>query len=119
MAQRSVSDNVALTNSSRNRSMAGPTTHPFLKAFACAAAVYAIVVIVALLTLGTPARPEYGARLLGELFSFVVIPALITGFIAWRSKRAWSTWRIVGIYALAQLVVFVLWLVNAIGNLPK
>jgi hypothetical protein len=96
--------------------MAGPTTHPFLKAFACAAAVYATVVVATLLLLGMPTRPGYGAYLLGALFSFVAIPALITGFFAWRSARVWSTWRIVGIYALAQFAVLVLFVIS---KLPK
>jgi hypothetical protein len=99
--------------------MAGPTTHPFLKPFACAAAVYATVVVGTLLTLGTPTQPDAGARMLGELFSFVVIPALITGFFAWRGARVWSTWKIVGIYALVQVAVLVLWLVSLISKLPK
>jgi hypothetical protein len=96
--------------------MAGPTVKPFQRAFACAAAVFIVVVVATSMLLGIPANAELGGRLMGRLFIAVAIPALITGFFARQSAKAWSNWRIVAIFTVV-LIIFVA--VQMIGAMSK
>jgi len=81
--------------------MAGPTTRPFSKAFVCAAVSFVLGVLALWLLLGPPADAAYA---MGYLLSSVMLPAIITGFWAWRSSAAWPLWRTVVTY-LAMLVM--------------
>jgi TRAP-type uncharacterized transport system fused permease subunit len=88
--------------------MAGPTVKPFQKAFACAGVVFVVVVVPTLMLLGTN-----DGELIGELIAAVAIPALITGFFASRSAKAWSTWRIVAIFTLVLVICVALQMFGA------
>jgi hypothetical protein len=87
--------------------MAGPTSRPFLKAFACAAVAFIVPIVAVLIAWGPPAG-NGAANLLGQLFALTFIPAIITGFIARRAKTAWSTMKIVVIYILILVVAVIL-----------
>ena len=96
--------------------MAGPTVKPYQRAFACAAAVFVVVVVATLMLLGGPANPEYAGRLMGRLFAAVAIPALITGFFASRSAKAWSNWRIVAIFTVTLIIIVVVQMIGAMSK---
>ena len=66
------------------------TTHPFLKAFACAGLVFACLLVF----LGAP-KSSYGA---GQIIGALMIPAVITGIGEWRSAVVWPLWRVAGSY---------------------
>jgi hypothetical protein len=85
--------------------MAGPTTRPFSKAFACAAVSFVLGVLALLASVGPPADvPEA----MGYLFATVVLPAIVTGFWASRSSAAWPLWRTIGTYIAMLIGVVVL-----------
>jgi len=73
-----------------NKALGGRTSHPFLKAFACS-------------VVGVALGAAFAAPLSPETLATAVLPALITGFLAWRSHKAWPWWRIGGTF----VVVFV------------
>ena len=94
--------------------MAGPTSKPFAKAFACAGIAFVVVVVAALVLLGPPGAAA--ARLAGGLFAAVAITALVTGFLARRSAKAWSLGRFIATYLLALVIILVLYWIGAKGR---
>ncbi len=95
--------------------MAGPTSKPFLKAFACAGALFVALIAAALVVLGPPGNPGH---LAGQLLSTVTIPAIATGFFARRSAKAWSIYRIIGTYVVAFIIVAAAQLASLLASLP-
>ena len=95
--------------------MAGSTTKPFQKAFACAAVAFVAVVIVTIATLGVPQDSNVAPELLGRLFAAVAIPAVIAGFFARRSANVWSMGKIIAVYMLALVVV----IIATLGSMVK
>jgi hypothetical protein len=87
--------------------MAGPTSRPFLKAFACAAVAFVVPVVAVLIAWGPP-KNNHAYDLLGQLFALTAVPAIITGFLAHRAKTAWSMVKIAVIYVLVLVVVVIL-----------
>jgi hypothetical protein len=73
--------------------MAGPTPRPFQKAFLCAAVAYVLIVIIAVATLGMPASGN-GPEMLGRLFAYVAIPAVIVGFLRAGARRCGRSGRL-------------------------
>jgi hypothetical protein len=65
---------------------------PFVKPFACASVAFCIAIAALLMFVG-PLGPT-GGEAIGRLFAAVVVPALITGFLARRSAVTWPLWRI-------------------------
>jgi hypothetical protein len=90
--------------------MAGPTTRPFAKAFACAAVAFVIGTTAIYAALRPSSDP---GRALGYLFATVAVPAVITGFLARRSSTAWLVWRIVITFVVALTLAAAL---QAVGN---
>ena len=85
--------------------MAGPTTRPFSKAFACAAVSFVLGVLARRASVGPPAAaPEA----MGYLFGIVALPAIVTGFWASRSSSAWPLWRTIVTYIAILATVAVL-----------
>jgi hypothetical protein len=85
--------------------MAGPTTHPFSKALACAAVTF-VLGMLALWFLGGP--PADAAHATGYLLGSVTLPAIITGIWSWRSSATWPLWRTVVTYLAILMVSSVL-----------
>ncbi len=86
--------------------MAGPTTHPFLKVFACAAVSFVLGLLVLQAPPGLSSRdPEALGYAIGYLFAGVSLPAIITGVWAWRSSSAWPLWRTIVTYVAILAVV--------------
>ena len=100
----------------RKHHVAGPTSKPYAKAFACAGVAFIAIIIAALLILGVPANGDSASRLAGGLFAALAISALITGFFARRSSRAWSILRIVITYVAVLFAVVVLWAIGKMGK---
>jgi hypothetical protein len=96
--------------------VAGPTSKPYTKAFACAGVAFIVTIIAALLTLGVPANADGASRLAGGLFAALAISALITGFFARRSSRVWSILRIVVTYVVVLFAIVVLWAIGKMGK---
>jgi hypothetical protein len=94
--------------------MAGPTSRPFLKAFAIAAVAF--IVLAVLIAWGVPTNGNIMANLLGKLFGATFIAAIFTGYLARRAKTAWSTVKIAVIYVAVLFLVTILYLV---GKLPQ
>jgi hypothetical protein len=91
--------------------MAGPTTRPFSKAFACAGVSF----VLGVLALRASAGPSVDApEAMGYLFGTVALPAIVTGFWASRSSSAWPLWRTIVTYIAVLVMVGVL---EAAGNL--
>jgi tetratricopeptide (TPR) repeat protein len=65
---------------------------PFLKAFACAVVGAALGAAIA-----TP--------LSVEILATAILPALITGYLAWRSAKPWPFWRIAVTFAVMFLAL--------------
>jgi hypothetical protein len=85
--------------------MAGPTTRPFSKAFACAAVSFVLGVLALRMSVGPSTdAPEA----MGYLFGIVVLPAIVTGFWASRSSAAWPVWRVIVAYIAMLVIVGVL-----------
>jgi hypothetical protein len=83
--------------------MAGPTSAPFVKAFACAAIVLIAAVAGAFVTWRT--YPTHvGLEFAGELLVVVAAPAAVVGFFARRSAKAWPLWQFVAFYIVALTV---------------
>lgn len=87
--------------------MVGPTSSPFLKAFACAAVAFVVPIVAALIAWGPP-KNNYAYNLLGQLFALTIVPAIITGFLARRAKTAWSMLKIAAVYVLVLVAVVIL-----------
>jgi hypothetical protein len=81
--------------------MAGPTTRPFLKAFACAAVSVGLGALAVRSLVGpsgdTTEAMEY-------LIGAVLLAAIVTGVWAWRSSSVWPLWRTIVTY-LAMLMI--------------
>jgi hypothetical protein len=73
-----------------------------------------MVLVVA--TLGMPANTDVVPEMLGRLFAYVLIPALVAGFFARRSAKSWSMWKIVGVYVLVLLIVVAAGLASNLQN---
>ena len=96
--------------------MAGPTSKPFIKAFACAGVVFAMAIFATWALLG-PLNNSYDAsRLAGRLFAVVVLAALVTGFFARRSAKAWSLARIIATYIGTLIVLVALYAIGTRTN---
>ena len=93
--------------------MAGPTSRPFLKAFACAAVFFVVPIVVVLIAWGPP-KNDYAYNLLGQLFALTAVPAVITGVLARRAKTAWSMVKIVLIYVFVLIILAVVTLAGKI-----
>jgi hypothetical protein len=93
--------------------MAGPTSKPFMKSFACAGVVFVAAIIAALVFLGPPGD---GPRMLGGLFAAVAIAALGTGFFARRSAKVWHIGRIIATYVVALVVILVFYAIGTKGH---
>jgi hypothetical protein len=91
--------------------MAGPTPKPFQKAFICAAVAFVVIAGAAVMTLGTPKDP---AELSGQLFAYVAIPAVLIGFLARRSPKVWSTFKITAWFVVVLLIVLSAHLANTV-----
>jgi hypothetical protein len=94
--------------------MTGPTSRPFLKAFAIAAVAF--IVLAVLIAWGLPANGNVLANLLGKLFGATFLSAIATGYLARRAKTAWSTVKIAVVYVVALFLFTVFYL---IGTMPK
>lgn len=95
--------------------MAGPTPHPFLKAFAAAAIAFIILTVTVLIGWG-PSDGYQTGRLIGYLLGLTILPAVITGFFARRAKTIWSSTKIGVVYFVFLIVVGLLLI---IGKLPR
>ncbi len=93
--------------------MAGPTSRPFLKAFACAAVAFVVPIVVVLIAWGPPTG-DRAPNLIGQLFALTVLPAVITGVLARRAKTAWSTVKIALIYVFVLIILAVVTLAGKI-----
>jgi hypothetical protein len=90
--------------------MAGTTRMPFVKAFACAGIAFCIA-IAALLVFAGPPGPMAGEAI-GRLLAAVVVPALITGFLARRSAVTWPVWRIAATFIGIAVIVLAITVVG-------
>jgi len=79
-----------------NVALARRTSHPFLKACACALIGAA---------LGVLAAGRLSAEASAEIAASALFPTLITGWLAWRSAKAWPFWRIAATFVVIWIVV--------------
>jgi uncharacterized membrane protein HdeD (DUF308 family) len=89
--------------------VAGPTSKPFGKAFACAGVTLIALVIAAIAFLGFPHNTFYASRLAGGVVAAVALAALVTGFFARRSRKVWPMWRIIATYVVALVIIAALY----------
>ena len=89
--------------------MAGPTSNPFSKAFACAGVTLVALVIAAVAFLGFPHNTFYASRLAGGVIAAVALAALVTGLFARRSPKVWPMWRIIATYAVTLVIIAALY----------
>lgn len=73
------------------------TTKPYEKVFACAG----ITLAIALIALGSSVLKR--AEALGYLIGLFLLSALIVGWMAKRSKKAWPLWKIAAVYIVASV----------------
>jgi len=81
--------------------MAGPTAHPFGKAFGCAVVAAILIYLSLRLSFGPPGDASYIA---GYIFGLAMFPAIVVGIWAWRSTKTWSLFRIAATYAVILLI---------------
>jgi hypothetical protein len=93
--------------------MAGPTTSPFKKAFACAAIAFIAIHAGLWLSIGPPDDP---ARIAGMVFGLAVTPAIIVGLWARNSKKTWSLFRVIALYVLFLVLCAVLYITGSMSN---
>ena len=93
--------------------MTGPTTNPFKKAFACAAIAFVAIYAGLWLTIGPPADP---ARIAGMVFGLAVVPAIIVGLWARKSKKTWSPFRVIALYVLFLVLCAVFYIIGSTSN---
>jgi hypothetical protein len=96
--------------------VAGPTSKPFIKAFACAGVLFATVIVAAWAFLGPPGDTLYASHLAGRLFAAVALAALATGFLARRSAKEWHMARISATYVVALVIIVALYAVGMKGR---
>jgi hypothetical protein len=89
--------------------VAGPTSKPFRKAFACAGVTLVALVIAAIAFLGFPHNTFYASRLAGGVLAAVAMAAFVTGFFARRSRKVWPMWRIIATYVVALVIIAALY----------
>jgi hypothetical protein len=94
-------------------SLAGPTTNPISKAFACAAVAFVAIYAGLWLSFGQPADP---ARIAGITSGLVVTPAIIVGIWARNSKKTWSLLRVIVLYALFLVIIAALYISGSMSN---
>jgi hypothetical protein len=93
--------------------MAGPTSRPFLKSFACAAVTIGLTILALFVFLGSPKSDDGAAQSIGYVFMMSSVTALGTGFVAQRAKTAWPLWRIIVTYLAIFLAIAV---ISAMGR---
>ena len=93
--------------------MTGPTTNPFKKAFACAAIAFVAIYAGLWLSIGPPADP---GRIAGMVFGLAVVPAIIVGLWARKSKKTWSLFRVIALYVLFLVLCAVFYIIGSTSN---
>jgi hypothetical protein len=93
--------------------MTGPTTNPFKKTFACAVVAFVAIYAGLWLSIGPPADP---ARIAGIVSGLVVVPAIIVGLWARKSKKTWSLFRVIALYVLFLVICAVLYISGSMSN---
>ena len=93
--------------------MTGPTTNPFMKAFACAPIAFIAIYAGLWLSIGPPPDP---ARIAGIVFGLVVVPAIIVGLWARKSKKTWSLFRVIALYVLFLVICAALFISGSTSN---
>jgi len=92
------------------------TKRPYTKAFFCAVVIF--IVGTGLLYLGRDLSPSSAG--LDEamicLAAAVIVPALLTGFMARRAVRPWSMSKIVSIFLLAFVIIAAIQALGFIGS---
>lgn len=94
-------------------SLTGPTTNPIIKAFACAAVAFVAIYAGLWLSFGPPADP---ARIAGITSGLVVTPAIIVGIWARNSKKTWSLFRVIALYALFLVIIAALYISGSMSS---
>ena len=94
-------------------SLTGPTTNPIGKAFACAVVAFVAIYLGLWLSFGPLADP---ARIAGITLGFVVTPAIIVGIWARNSKKTWSLFRVIALYALFLVIIAALYISGSMSN---
>jgi hypothetical protein len=84
--------------------MAGPTSRPFAKAFACAGAALLLALAALYGSLGPPSA-EGAGEAAGRLVMTVGLPAVIAGWLARRSVAVWPFWKIAFVFVLLLVAV--------------
>src|SRR5665213_1360277 len=87
--------------------LTGPTTNPIGKAFACAFVAFVAIYAGLWLSFGPPVDP---ARIAGITSGLVVTPAIIVGLWARNSKKTWSLFRVIALYALFLVIIAALYI---------
>ena len=90
--------------------MKGPTLHPFLKAFTIAV-LFSIISAIAISTNATAEGEQLG-RLFGLAIGLTGLTAIITGFLARRSKIVWSWMKTFFVFIGVMLVLAFFFLVS-------
>jgi hypothetical protein len=93
--------------------MTGPTTNPIGKAIACAVVAFVAIYAGLGLSFGSPSDP---ARIAGIVTGLVVMPAIIVGLWARKSAKAWSLFRLIGLYVLFLVIIAALFISSSMGN---
>ncbi|GEM_PF-2903858 len=76
------------------------TKRPYAKAFLCAVVIFIIGMGVFFAGADLLPSPEGFSEAMGRLAVNVILPALLTGFMARRAVRPWSMGKIVSIFLL-------------------
>jgi hypothetical protein len=93
--------------------LTGPTTNPIRKAFACAVVAFVAIYLGLRLSIGPPSDP---ARIAGIISGLVVMPAIIVGIWARKSKKTWSLFRVIALYALFLVIIAALYISGSMSN---
>jgi putative flippase GtrA len=93
--------------------LTGPTTNPIGKAFACAVVAFVAIYLCLWISIGPPSDP---ARIAGIISGLVVMPAIIVGIWARKSKKTWSLFRVIALYALFLVIIAALYISGSMSN---
>ena len=90
------------------------TKRPYTKAFFCAVVIF--IVGMGFLYLAKDLSPSSGEMAVLCLAAAVILPALLTGFMARRAARPWPMRKIVSVFLLAFAIIAAVQALGFIGS---
>ena len=92
------------------------TRRPYTKAFLCAVVVFIVGMAVFYAGTDLPPSSDQASEAALCLAGAVILPALLTGFMARRAVRPWSMGKIVSVFLLGFAIIAAVQVLGFIGS---